>query len=161
MNYKDLIKHPNSKICARWTKLGINEFARLAQGLGDTAGMDVVTFIQRNQVPGDKKVTYTRYVVDYQPEKDEPWRLRITCGGDRLEYNGNTTTQSAAMETIKCQLNSIISTKGAKAATGDISNMYLGSDLPEPEYVRFKDTSDTKHDLLTSHWWLMTSSSSI
>lgn len=42
------------------------------------------------------------------------------------------------METIKCQLNSIISTKDAKAATGDISIMYLGSDLLEPEYVRFR-----------------------
>mmetsp|Transcript_15959 Transcript_15959/g.32886 ORF Transcript_15959/g.32886 Transcript_15959/m.32886 type:complete len:219 (-) Transcript_15959:282-938(-) len=55
MSYKDLIKHPNPKICARWNKSGINEFARLAQGLGDTEGMDVVSFIQQNQVPGDKK----------------------------------------------------------------------------------------------------------
>ena len=43
------------------------------------------------------------------------------------------------METIKCQLNNIVSSPGAKAATGDISNMYLNSFLPEgeEEYVRF------------------------
>ena len=41
------------------------------------------------------------------------------------------------METIKCQLNSIISTPGAKAATGDISNMYLESLLSDAEFVHF------------------------
>ena len=138
MAYKDLIKHPNPKIRKRWELAGNNEFARLAQGLGEVDGLNVVTFIARRDVPVGKQATYARYVVDYRPEKDEPWRLRITCGGDRLEYFGDTTTHSASMETIKCQLNSIVSTLNAKAATGDISNMYLGSTLPEAEYVRFR-----------------------
>ena len=137
MSYKELLNHPNPIIRKRWQQAGMNEFARLAQGYGSVEGMDVINFIARNQVPQGKRATYARYVVDYRPEKDEPWRLRITCGGDRLEYHGNTTTHSASMETIKCQLNNIVSTKGAKAACGDISNMYLGSDLPEAEYVRF------------------------
>jgi hypothetical protein len=42
------------------------------------------------------------------------------------------------METFKMLLNSIVSTPGAKMLTGDISNMYLNSTLPEPEYVKFK-----------------------
>ena len=138
MSYRDLIKHPNPKIRRRWERAGLNEFARLAQGYDGVEGMNVVTFIAKSDLPTNKEATYARYVVDYRPEKDEPWRLRITCGGDRLEYVGNTTTHSASMETIKCQLNSIISTPKAKAATADISNMYLGSDLPEPEYVRFR-----------------------
>ena len=138
MAYRDLIKHPNPKIRDRWNQAGINEFARHTQGHGDTEGLDVVTFIPRQEMPQDKKATYARYVVDYRPEKDEPWRLRITCGGDKLDYDGNTTTHSASMEVIKLQLNSIVSTPGAKCATGDISNMYLNSDLPEAEYVRFK-----------------------
>ena len=138
MAYRDLINHPNPAIKRRWVQAGINEFARLAQGHGDTEGMDVVEFIDKSSVPRDKQVTYARYVVDYRPEKDEPWRLRITCGGDRLDYDGNTTTHGASMEVIKCQLNDIVSTPGARAATADISNMYLGSDLPESEYVRFQ-----------------------
>lgn len=138
MAYRDLIKHPNPKIRARWNQAGMNEFARLAQGHGDIEGMNVVTFIARAELPNGKKATYARYVVDYRPEKDEPWRLRITCGGDQLEYVGNTATHSASMETIKLQLNNIISSPNARAATGDISNMYLGSDLPEAEYVRFR-----------------------
>ena len=138
MAYRDLIKHPNLKIRQRWEQAGMNEFARLAQGHGESEGINVVTFIAHNDMPMRKKATYARYVVDYRPEKDEPWRLSITCGGDKLDYFGNTSTHSASMETIKCQLNSIISMNGAKAATGDISNMYLGSDLPEAEYARFK-----------------------
>ena len=138
MAYRDLIHHPNPTIRQRWERAGINEFARLAQGYEETDGMDVVTFINRRDMPNDKQATYARYVVDYRPEKDEPWRLRITCGGDRLDYYGDTTTHSASMETIKCQLNNIISTPGSKCATGDISNMYLGSLLPEAEYVRFR-----------------------
>jgi hypothetical protein len=138
MAYRDLIKHPNKKIRDRWNQAGINEFARLAQGHGKTEGLNVVTFIPKQDMPQGKQATYARYVVDYRPEKDEQWRLRITCGGDKLEYNGDTTTHSASMETIKLQLNSVISTPGAKCATGDISNMYLNSDLPEAEYVRFR-----------------------
>ena len=138
MAYRDLIKHKNQKIRDRWNQAGLNEFGRLAQGFGDVKGMDVITFIDRKDMPDGKQATYARYVVDYRPEKDEPWRLRITCGGDKLDYYGDTTTHSATMETIKCQLNNIISTSGARCATADISNMYLGSDLPEAEYVRFR-----------------------
>ena len=42
------------------------------------------------------------------------------------------------METFKILLNSTVSTPGAKMLTGDISNIYLNSTLPEPEYVKFK-----------------------
>ena len=76
----------------RWDRAGVSEFARLAQGLGETKGMDVIKFIARAEIPFGKKFTYARYVVDYRPEKDEPWRLRITCGGDRLECNGETSS---------------------------------------------------------------------
>ena len=138
MAYRDLIRHPNPVIRERWTQAGVNEFGRLTQGYGGTEGLDVVTFICKIELPSDKQATYARYVVDYRPEKDEPWRLRITCGGDKLEYDGDTTTHSATMETIKCHLNKIVSTTGARAATCDISNMYLGSDLPEAEYVKFR-----------------------
>ena len=138
MAYRDLIRHPNKKIRDRWNQAGVNEFARLTQGHDGREGLDVITFIPRSEMPSDKQATYARYVVDYRPEKDEPWRLRITCGGDKLEYRGDTTTHSATMETIKLQLNNIVSTPGARAATGDISNMYLNSDLPEAEFVRFR-----------------------
>ena len=42
------------------------------------------------------------------------------------------------MEAMKCQLNNIVSTPNAKAATADALNMCLGSDLPESEHIRFR-----------------------
>ena len=36
MAYRDLLKHPNPKIRKRWNQAGVNEFARLAQGYGET-----------------------------------------------------------------------------------------------------------------------------
>ena len=60
--------------------------------------------------------------------------------GSFLEHNRfrNSFRVQALMETIECHWNSVLSTKGAKHCTGDISNMHLGSDLPEAECARFK-----------------------
>ena len=136
-SWKELVQHPDPAIARRWIQSGINEFARLFQGYGDIEGVDVLEWIHRHDVPPGKKVTYPRYTVDYRPEKDEPWRTRITAGGNILEYYGDTTTHCASMETIKCHWNSVLSTPGAKYCTADISNMYLCSELPESQYVRF------------------------
>jgi len=87
--------------------------------------MDVLDWIHYSDVPPHKTITYPQYTVDIRPEKAEPYRTRITAGGNLLEYLGNVTTHTAGMETIKCHWNSVLSTKGAKYCTGDISNMYL------------------------------------
>ena len=77
-------------------------------------------------------------IVAYRPEKSDPNRTRITAGGDKLDYEGDTATHSASMTIIKCHWNSVISTPKAKYATGDAGNMYLESTLPKPQYVKFK-----------------------
>ena len=106
---------------------------KLADGIG------VLEWIQKSEVPRAKKVTYPRYTVARREEKiHEPDCTRITCGGDVLDFFGDSTTNTASMETIKMHWNSVISTPGAKYCTGDISNMYLMSMLPDPEYVRFQ-----------------------
>ena len=136
--YRDLINHKDPVIQTRWLQSGENEFARLFQGYGEVDGMDVLEWIYRKDVPRNKQVTYPRYVVDVRPEKSEPYRTRITAGGDKIDYDGNVTTHTASMETIKMHWNSVVSTPGAKYCTADISNMYLCSLLPDSEYVRFK-----------------------
>ena len=132
--------HTNEQTRVRWQISCENEFGRLFQGFppNDIEGIGVLEWIHRSDVPPDKKVTYPRYTVDIRPEKDEIHRTRITCGGDRLDYDGDVTAHTASMETIKCHWNSVLSTPNARYATGDISNMYLMSLLPNAEYVRFK-----------------------
>ena len=70
------------------------------QGFKDTKGMDVCKFIPKWQVPRNKKVTKPRTVCAFRPEKlDNPCRTRITAGGHLLDYDGETATNSASMET--------------------------------------------------------------
>ena len=128
-----LLQHPNEKIRDQWTQAGINEFSRLTQGCEDAEGVHAVSFVCEPQMLSEKQAMHTRCVVDCRPEKDEPWQLRITCGGDQLECTGDTTTHSASV-----QLNDTVSTPGAKAAAGDISNACLASPLLEAEHVRFQ-----------------------
>ena len=138
-HYRDYIVHPNPKMQQRWIQGGENEFGRLFSGYGEVEGMNVCEWVQWDAIPKDKVVTYARYTVVYRPEKtDEPFRVRITAGGDRLIYDGPVSTQVAGMEIFKLLLNSTISTEGAKMVTGDISNMYLESFLKDAEYMRFK-----------------------
>jgi hypothetical protein len=134
-SYNDLIKHPNEVIRQRWLTSGENEFRRLFQGFepNNINGLDVLNWIRQSAVPHNKKVTYPRHTVAERPEKDKSDRTRITCGGDGLDYFGDVTTHTASMETIKLHWNSVLSTSNAKYCTGDISNMYLMSTLPEAE----------------------------
>ena len=138
MRYKDLINHPNLEIRNLWIRSGgEKEFGRLFQGYKDTKGKGVLVFIRKEDIPKDVKVTYARYTAAYRPEKADPYRTRITAGGDLLIYIGNTTTHTATSETIKIHWNSVISSPGYRYCTMDCSNMYLESFLPTPQYVRF------------------------
>ena len=137
-SYRDLIRHPNKDIKDRWDNSGVNEFASLLQGFGDIEGMNVVVWIHKSEVPNDKKVMYPGFTVAWRPEKDEPFRTRITASEDRLTYFGDVSTDSASMKTIKCHWNSVLSTPTAKYYKGGISNMHLKSWLKSPEYVKFE-----------------------
>jgi hypothetical protein len=67
---------------ATWTTSLSNEFGRLAQGFGTSiVGTDTIDFIQRKEVPSEKKVTYGNFICDYRPLTTEPYRVRcwISC----------------------------------------------------------------------------------
>ena len=59
----------------------------------------------------------------------------MTAGGDRLEYEGETATETAGMETTKILINGTISTEKARFACWDIGNFYTNSRLETPEYM--------------------------
>ena len=68
-------------------------------------------------VGGD--VTYGRVVVDYRPEKTNPYQTRLTVGGDRVNYPGDCGTHTVDLTTVKILLNRIVSTINAKFMTID------------------------------------------
>ena len=79
------------------------------------------------KIPHKKVVTYVRVVPDYRPQKDDPYRIRITAGGNLIKRNMELTTRTADMLTAKLMWNSVISTPGAQYAGMDIKNFYLGT----------------------------------
>eukprot|EP00804_Cyclotella_cryptica_P027522 CCRYP_007476-RA/>CCRYP_007476-RA protein AED:0.26 eAED:0.26 QI:0/0/0/1/1/1/4/0/582 len=108
--------------------------------LNDETGTDTIAFIQRSHAPQDrwKDVTYGRIVANFRPEKEDPYRIRLTVGGNRINYPGDCGTPTADMITAKILLNSAISTLNAKFMTIDIKDFYLNTPMARPEYMRLK-----------------------
>lgn len=81
------------------------ELNRLAQGItGLMVGTDTIVFMDREQIrhiPWDRTVTYARIVVDYRPQKFDPNRVRITVGGNLIDYPGKITMRTADMVASK------------------------------------------------------------
>ena len=71
-----------------------------------------------------------------RPEKEKNNRTRFTLGGDKIDYPGELATPTADMLVAKILFNSIISTKGDKFMTIDISIFYFMTPLKRPEYIR-------------------------
>ena len=77
-------------------------------------------------------------VCGYRPTKDDPYRTRLTIGGDKLDYFRNSSSPAASLLETKLIINSVISDsqKGAKFMTIDIKDHFLQSILPEEEYMK-------------------------
>ena len=135
--YKKLINDPITREV--WIKAMAKELGRLAQGYGDTKGTNTVEFMDHEEIkaiPKGKVVTYARIVVDYREQKEDPNRVRITAGGNLINYPGELTTRTADLTTSKIMWNSTISTPGARYAASDAKNFYLATPMDDPEYMR-------------------------
>ncbi len=124
-----------------WTKAMCKELGRLAQGFDTTKGTDTVFFMtidEIKRIPKDRTVTYARIVVDYRPQKEDPNRVRITVGGNLIDYPGELTTRTADLTTAKILWNSTLSTPNAKFGTADVGNFYLATPRDRFEYMRIK-----------------------
>ena len=93
-------------------------------------------FIACHQIPAGRYATYIRIITNYREKKADPYRVRCTVGGDQIDFQGEVATKVADLVTVKCLLNSIISTKGAKAACIDIKDFYLNN--PLLKFIRFQ-----------------------
>ena len=83
-------------------------------------------------------MTYGQFVCTVLPKKSVKNCIRFTIGGDWINYPGEVATPTANLLVAKILYNSTISTPGAKFMTMDISNFYLNSPLPRPEYIQIK-----------------------
>jgi hypothetical protein len=134
MEYAALMKDPHFQ--PLWTQGFGNECGRLFQGIRDSPGTDTCFFIKLTNIPKYRKITYGKIVCDYKPHKKEKERVRLTVGGDRLDYSGDVATSTADITNFKILINSALSTKDAAMMMMDIKNYYLGTPMPRFEYMK-------------------------
>lgn len=121
---------------AQWEAGANKEFDRLV--LETRTG----EWIQQAAVPRDRKVSYYNPQLSRKrrPEADFPggieYRVRGTYGGDRGDYQGPTTAETADITTVKLLLNDVISDPEGKWLTTDVCDYYLGTPMDSPEYMR-------------------------
>jgi hypothetical protein len=88
-------------------------------------GTDTIHFIQRKQVPSDRKVTFGRIVATIRPQKSETHR-----------YHGDVSTRTADMTTAKVLSNNVIATPEARFMCTDGKDFYLNNPMARYEYMR-------------------------
>jgi hypothetical protein len=134
MEYSALMK--DTRLQPLWTRGFGKECVRLFQGIRDIPGNETCFLIKLTNIPKDRKITYGKIVCDYKPHKKEKERVRLTFGGDRLDYSGDVTTSTADITTLKIIINSTLSTEDAAMMMMDIKNYYIGTPLPRFEYIK-------------------------
>jgi hypothetical protein len=98
-----------------------NEIGRLAQVLKcGIKGTNTIRFIRRTDVPPGRKATYGSFVFDIKTHKEKTERMRLTVGGDQIEYAGEKSNLTAGLTTAKMLFNSTVSTPAAKFLVIDI-----------------------------------------
>jgi hypothetical protein len=135
--YTKLMDNPALK--ALWVPAMSKELHRLAQGKeGVTVSTNTIFYLTHDEIrriPKDRTVTYARIVINHRPQKDNPNRVRITVGGNLIDYPYELTTRTADMVSAKIMWNSVISTPGAEFGGSDIKIMYLETPLEQYEYM--------------------------
>ena len=121
--YEELINDPIFR--ETWITAFGKEIGAVAQGDNKTgaAGTNTIFFMTQQdiqKIPSNRTVTYACIVVDYRPQKEDPNRVRITVGGNLIDYPGELTTRTADLVTSKNLWNSVISTPNARYATADL-----------------------------------------
>ena len=128
-----------------WLRALNNELGRLANGykVNGVIGTNTLRFIKKEDVPLGRKITYSNFVCDIRPLKKEVHRVRMTVGGDKLEYFDDTASPTATLLDTKLIINSTISdhkSLGAKFCSIDIKDFFLQTMLEVPEYIRIHKT---------------------
>ncbi len=89
-------------------------------------------------IPTNQTVTYANVVVNHPPPKEDPNQIRITVGGNLINYPGELTTRTADITTSKLHWNSVLSMQNAKYMCLEIKIFYLLAPLNRYKYMRIQ-----------------------
>ena len=89
-------------------------------------------------MPNNVKVTYAIFICDICPLKPEKHRVRLTAGGDKLDYEEDARSLVVSLLDTKILLNSVITDadKGSRYFTSDIKNFYLNNLMRTYRYMK-------------------------
>jgi hypothetical protein len=146
-------RYPSARLGAdgdKWTAASETEFIRLVEK------HKTMEFISEHDIPAGIKMMYYNPVLTKKLKNGQyVYRVRGTAGGNNSSYEGDTAAYVADMTTFKILCNKTISDEGKRMSTADISDMYLHSQLEEPEYmwVRLCDipTATIQHFNIKKH----------
>jgi hypothetical protein len=138
-SYKRLMNDPAT--AEVWMTAFGKDFGGMSHGDNKTGkkgtnAMFVMLPFNVPNIPKDRVITYARGVIDHCPQKADPNRIRITAGGNLINYPGKLTTRMADIMMAKLLWNSVLSTPRAKYMTLDIKNFYLSASLDRFKYMR-------------------------
>jgi len=129
----------NTSIGELWKTAFGKEFGGLAQGdvKTKTIGTNAIFIMSHKDIKAYKgKYTYAQVCLDHRPQKEDPYRIRITAGGNLIKYAGELLVQTADITTSELLWNSVISTNKAKYMCIDLKNFYLTANLDYYEYMK-------------------------
>jgi hypothetical protein len=137
-SYKQLMNDPVT--AEVWMTAFGKDFGGMSQGNDKTGqpgtnAMFVMLPSDVPNIPKDRVVAYVRVVINHCSQKADPNRIRITAGGNHINYPGELTTWMVDITTAKLLWNSVLSTPGAKYMCLDIKNFYLSATLNRFKYM--------------------------
>jgi hypothetical protein len=107
-SYKRLMHDPDTAE-TRQTAFG-KGFGGMVQGDKKTGqkgtnSIFIMTHGKIKLIPRTQTITYARVVVDFRPQKADPYRIHITAGGNLINYPGELATRTADLTTSKLMWN--------------------------------------------------------
>ena len=139
LEYSHLKIGADSKL---WLGSASKEIGRLSQGSAVVkAETNTMHFIHASNKPRGRKTTYLNIVANVRAQKEDPYRIRFTVGGDRLDYPGPTATESAEIQTANLLFNSTISTKCGQFMCIGLKDFYIGTPMNRCKYMWIKMSS--------------------
>jgi hypothetical protein len=126
--HAQLIRGPNAD---QWLYSTANECGCLTKGVAPhmPSGSKTMRYLFHHQLPPGRQETYARFFATERPHKTETKCVQLTVGDNLVHYPDKVSTPTADLSTVKLLLNSIISTPGARFATFDLKDFYLGTPM--------------------------------
>ena len=95
-------------------------------------------FTTKDRIPKDSKITNANFICNTRPQKTETHRVRLTAGGDKLDYPGDPSYPTVSLLNVKIHINSTIprAKNNSRYMCIDIKNFYLGTPMMYLQYMR-------------------------